>query len=114
MTAPVTLTFRHLPRSGELETSARDVGNRLQRFNSRITACHIVLEGNADAPGEGGPYKVKIHVSVPGAQIHAESVRPPDDRSPAARSALHSAYENAKRQLDKQKRLRMGPDIAGS
>ena len=45
MSSPVTLTFRHLPRSGALEASARDVGGRLQRLNDRMTACHIVLEG---------------------------------------------------------------------
>src|SRR6185437_14070019 len=73
MTAPVTLTFRHLPRSGALESAARDIGNRLHRLYQRMTACHIVLEGNAAAPEAGGPVHVRIHVSVPGAQIHAES-----------------------------------------
>lgn len=112
MTAPVTLTFRHLPRSGALESSARDIGNRLQQLHYRITACHIVLEGNAAAPGADGPYHVKIHVSVPGAQIHAESAS--GDPHAEARSALHSAYENAKRQLEKLKRLHSRSDVAGA
>jgi len=43
-------------------------------------------------------------VSVPGAQIHAESAS--GDRPVEARDALHSAYENAKRQLQKLQRLR--------
>jgi ribosome-associated translation inhibitor RaiA len=98
MTAPVTLTFRQLPRSGALESSARDIGHRLQQLHHRMTACHIVLEGNG-APGANGPYHVKIHVSVPGAQIHAESVHA------EAADPLHSAYENAKRQLEKLKRM---------
>jgi ribosome-associated translation inhibitor RaiA len=114
MTAPVTLTFRCLPRSGALETSARDIGERLRRLDSRITACHIVLEGNATAsvkPGPG-PYRVKIHVSVPGAQIHAESVQMPGEDHPDA-NALRSAYDNAKRQLEKLKELHSRPDVAG-
>jgi len=97
MTAAVTLTFRHLPRSGTLESSARDIGHRLQQLHHRMTACHIVLEGNGGAPGANGPYHVKIHVSVPGAQIHAESVHA------EATNPLHSAFENAKRQLEKLK-----------
>jgi len=109
MTAPVTLTFRHLPRSGALESAARDIGNRLHRLYQRMTACHIVLEGNAAAPEAGGPVHVRIHVSVPGAQIHAESAFA--DPHTQARIALHSAYENARRQLEKLKRLHSRPDV---
>jgi hypothetical protein len=104
MAPALTLTFRHLPRTGALESSARDSGHRLQLLFSRITACHIVLEGKPDANGEGYEYAVKIHVSVPGAQIHADSVQPSGEGHPEVRSALHAAYENAKRQLDAFKR----------
>ena len=71
MSLLVTLTFRQLPRSGALEASAREVGNRLQRLNDGMTACHIVFESAPEAAG-GVPFRVKIHLSVPGAQIHAE------------------------------------------
>jgi len=100
------LTFRCLPRSGALESSARDIGNRLQRLNSRITACHIVLEGDANASGKPGPrpYRVKIHVSAPGAQIHAESAQMSGEYHRET-NALRSAYDNAKRQLEKLKGL---------
>lgn len=98
MTAAVTLTFRHLARSGALESAARDIGQRLKALHHRMTACHIVIEGGGGESKAFSPYQVKIHLSVPGAQIHAESVLA-EDRNP-----LHSAYENAKRQLEKLKR----------
>jgi ribosome-associated translation inhibitor RaiA len=110
MTAPVTtLTFRHVPRSGALESAARDILSRLQNLYHRITACHIVLEGAAEAPGI--QYLVKIHVSVPGAQIHAESA--PRALHAESRHAFDSAYENVKRQLDKLKQLHDPPNVAG-
>ncbi len=109
MTAPVTLTFRHLPRHGSIEASARDIGNRLQRLNSGITSCHIVIEGSADGSGAKQPYRVKIHLSVPGAQIHAESAPQARMAGDIRTPALHSAYENAKRQLEKLKRLSVHP-----
>jgi ribosome-associated translation inhibitor RaiA len=112
MIAPLTLTFRHLPRSGALESSARDIGKRLQRLNDRMTACHIVFEGNVAERGDG-LYRVKIHVSVPGAQIHAESAQPSNEGHREVWDALHSAYDNAKRQLEKLKRLNLRPDSAG-
>jgi hypothetical protein len=111
MSSPVTLTFRHLPRSGALEASAREVGDRLQRLNEGMTACHIVFEGIPEAAADA-PFRVKIHVSVPGAQIHAESAQSPEGGQIAPHSPLHSAYENAKRQLAKFKQSYGRPDLA--
>lgn len=110
MSSPVTLTFRQLPRSGALEASAREVGDRLQRLNEDMTACHIVFEGAPEAAG-GVPYRVKIHLSVPGAQIHAESVRNPEEGQTVPHSPLRSAYENAKRQLAKLKQSHHRPNL---
>jgi hypothetical protein len=111
MSSPLTLTFRGLPRSGALEASARDVSDRLQRLNDRMTACHILFEGTPEAAG-GVPFRVKIHVSVPGAQIHAESARQPDEAQTATHSPLRSAYENAKNQLAKLKQSHGRPHLA--
>lgn len=111
MHSPVTLTFRHLPRSGALEASARDVCSRLQRLNDGMTACHIVFEGAPESAG-GAPFRVKIHVSVPGAHIHAESVRQAEGAW-AAPHPLRSAYENARRQLAKLKQSHDRPNFAG-
>jgi hypothetical protein len=111
MSSPLTLTFRHLPRSGALEASARDVGDRLQRLNDRMTACHIVFEGIPEASGSA-PFRVRIHMSVPGAQIHAESAQLLDEGRTAAHSPLRSAYENAKRQLAKLKHPYGAPNLA--
>ena len=111
MSSPVTLTFRHLPRSGALEASARDVGGRLHRLYDHMTACHIIFEGTPEAAG-GVPFRVKIHLCVPGAQIHAESARQAGVGQAAFHSPLHSAYENAKRQLEKLKPSYGGSDLA--
>jgi ribosome-associated translation inhibitor RaiA len=99
MTAPVSLTFRHLVRSGALESSAWEIGRRLKQLNTKMTSCHIELKGNGTASASDHTYQVKIHVSVPGAEIHAHSI---DAQS---LTPLNSAYENAKRQLEKHKRL---------
>jgi hypothetical protein len=100
MNSPVTFTFLHLPRSGALEACAREVGGRLQRLNDRMTACHIAFEGTPESAG-GAPIRVKIHLSIPGAQIHAEGARQSEVGQAAIHRALRSAYENAKRQLEK-------------
>ncbi len=108
MSSPVTMTFRHLPRSGALEASARDVGDRLQRLHEDMTACHIVFEGTPEVAG-GVPFRVRIHVSVPGAQIHADSIRQPGKEPTDHHGLLRSAYENARRQLAKFKQSSCRP-----
>jgi ribosome-associated translation inhibitor RaiA len=60
----------------------------------------------------GAPFRVKIHISVPGAQIHAESARQSNVGQAAINSPLRSAYENAKRQLEKLKQSRIGSYLA--
>jgi hypothetical protein len=106
MSARVTFTFRHLSRSGALESSAREVGSRLKKLCHGMTACHIVFEGHTGAPPANTAHQVKIHLSVPGAQIHAESL------VAEAGNPLHSAYENAKRQLEGLKRMQARAAVA--
>jgi hypothetical protein len=102
MGVPVTVTFRHFPRSWALEAAAREVGQRLQLLNDRMTGCHIVLEGDGVLHKEARDCVVKIHVCVPGAQIHAQGgLLPNEGMTQDARHALRAAYDNARRQLEK-------------
>jgi hypothetical protein len=99
MRSPMTLTFRNIDRSGELEARARELGDRLQRFGERITQCHMSLEGPADGRNNGTPFLVKIALTVPGAQIHADNL-PVDSAGHAdIYLAMRDAFNNARRQL---------------
>jgi ribosome-associated translation inhibitor RaiA len=106
MGAALTVTFRHLPRSGALEAAAREIGQRLQLLNDRMTGCHILLEGEEASHEAPRPCVVKIHVSVPGAQIHAEG-GPSEEEGQDARHALRAAYDNVKRQLERLNHSRL-------
>jgi hypothetical protein len=99
MRSPMTLTFRHITRSGALEARARELGSRLQRFGERITQCHVTLEGPADGGNTGAPYLVKIELAVPGAQIHADSLHVDSTGHGDIYLAMRDAFNNAKRQL---------------
>jgi len=97
MSSTLTLTFRHIERSGALEARAREFGERLRRSHDRISHCHITVLGES---GDGGfAIGVKIHVSVPGAQIHADGVAPDGAQPQDVFIALRDAYESARRQL---------------
>jgi ribosome-associated translation inhibitor RaiA len=98
MQSRITLAFLHIDRKIELETCAREMGNRLLRSNERITQCHVVIEGHSST-AERAQYSVKIHLSVACAQIHASSLYNNGERSADVYSALRAAFTDAKRQL---------------
>jgi len=101
MQLPV-ITFDGLERSGAVESRILEISKRLRRCNDRITHCHVTVNGSS-----GGPYpavSAKIHISVPGAQIHADSHSTNGVRHTDVFLALRHAYENARRQLQDLKR----------
>src|ERR1700730_10111291 len=95
----LTLTFLHIERSGALEARVREMGERLRRCNDRTTHCHItVVRGSGDDVDEyvnDASVAVKIHVSVPGAEIHADSVKPDGSRATDVFLAIRDAYDSA-------------------
>ena len=91
----LNVTFRRFARSGAVDARIREIGERLQRCDPRITQCHISVLGGA--PGDA--VSVRIHLSVPGAQIHADSANDGTPRHTDAFLALRKAYEGARSQL---------------
>ena len=114
MHAPMTLTYRHIDQSDALNARARELTRRLQRFGERITQCHLTVEGRVGHQRKGGPYSVKIHLSVPGAEIHADSLHGDGTRHSDVYSALRGAFNNAKRQLQDLNRERITSRISGA
>jgi len=104
-----TITFRHIDHSGALEDRAQKLGSRLGRFSERIMQCHITLEGPGDRRDGGAPYLVKIDLTVPGAQIHADSLHADGAGHKDIYIALRDAFNNAKRQLQGLHRDRYRP-----
>jgi hypothetical protein len=92
----LNVTFRRFERSGALEARVREIGERLQRCDPRITQCHISVLG--DGAGDGS-VSARIHLSVPGAEIHADSANGAGAGHTDAFLALRSAYEGARGQL---------------
>jgi hypothetical protein len=105
MRPDITLSFRHIERSGALEERARTLGARLERFSERIMRCHMTLEGPGNGH-EGAGYMVRIDLAVPGAQIHADSLHVDGAGHKDIYLALRDAFNSAKRQLQRLPRDR--------
>jgi hypothetical protein len=100
MTTRLTLTFRHVIRCGVIESLARDFGTRLERQEAGISRCDFTFLRLADTAIRPGQFAVRIHLSLPTAQIHADSVLRNGEGHTEVIGALREAYGNASRQLD--------------
>jgi putative sigma-54 modulation protein len=114
MHSPVTVNFRHLERSGALEARLREMGERLQRYSGGATRCRVTVEGGLEGGQEGARYSVSIHLSAPGAQIHADSVQHDGSGHRDVFEALRDAYGRARRQLQDLKRERQSSRLSGA
>jgi hypothetical protein len=90
-----------IPRYGALEARLREIGERLLRQSGRIARCRLTLESDGAASG----CWLKIHLSMPGAEIHVGSTFRPDDGA-EFNEALKEAYQSARRQLLEVERSR--------
>jgi ribosome-associated translation inhibitor RaiA len=113
MRSHVTLTFRNIERCGALEARALELGSRLQRFDKRLTQCHMTLEGADGDAGNIASYVTKIELSVPGAQVHADSLHGDNTRHADIYLAMRDAFDDAKRQLSDLHRNRTKPMHSG-
>lgn len=101
-----TLSFLNVERTPTVETRLRELSERLRRYHDRIRHCQMTVSRPAD---NGLRVAVRIHVSIPGAQIHAEGERRADVNEEAllhdaVLSAAADAFESARRQLGELQR----------
>ena len=69
MKLPIRITFRDLDRSDALELYVRERAAKLDTFADRITGCHVAVEAPHRHQHTGRHYRVRIDLTVPGAEI---------------------------------------------
>ena len=100
MLLPVQITFRHMEPSAAVEARARDLAARLERFYDRITSCRIVFDIPPAHRQKGGPFSVRIDVTVPGGEIFVDSERDLHAAHTDIHVALRDAFDAMRRQLE--------------
>lgn len=96
MQTPLRITFRHTDRSKALETRIRELLEKLERLHDRITGCHVVIDGPAVHPENGGVFAAHIEVTIPGGTVNAVSSR---QKHRDAYAAVTDVFDRARRQL---------------
>lgn len=102
MQVPLELSTRRITLSPALEADLRKRAGKLERHYDRITSCRIAVERPSNHHNEGGPYRVRVNVTVPGSELVAN--KEADDLN----AAIRDAFEAAERQVEEFSRRRRG------
>jgi ribosomal subunit interface protein len=95
MQVPLEISTRWIDLSPPLEAELRKRADRLERHSDRITSCRIAVErptGNHHQ--EGGPYRVRVDIMVPGSELVA------DKSDEELYTAIRQAFDAAERQVE--------------
>lgn len=108
MQIPLEITYRHIEASTALEEKIRQRVAKLERFNSRITSCRVIVEAPHQHQHQGNRFHVRIDITVPGNEIVVS--RDPEARQDHqdAYVAVRDAFNAAERQLEDHTRRRRG------
>jgi cold shock CspA family protein len=106
------ITFRHMSSSPAV---LADVQRRiiwLERFHPSIVGCHVAVEAPRKRHRQGGLFRVRVEVSVPGGEV-VVSRSPPEHHSHTdVYVAIRDAFRAARRELMDRARLMRG-DVKG-
>lgn len=103
MQVPLDITTQNVSLNPRDESLIEKRAAKLDRFYDRVTGCRVVIEGPGDHHRSGGPYKVRIHLAVPGNELTVDR-QTGDDLT----ASIHAAFDAITRQLRDYARTRRG------
>ncbi len=108
MLLPVQVTFRHMEPSPAAEARARELAAKLDHFYERVTSCRVVIDKPPSHRHKGGPFSVRVDVTVPGGELFATSDNEADAPHTDPYVALRDAFDEMRRQLEDYARRQRG------
>lgn len=102
MQVPLEISVRWLDLSPPLDAELRKRAAKLERYYNRITSCRIAVEApTGNHHQEGGPYRVRVDVTVPGAELVAD--KSAEDVFAAIRDAFNAMDRQVETYSQKQR-----------
>ena len=103
MEIPLNITTRDVDLTPELENLVRRKASKLERFYNGIVGCRITMEGPGNHHNTGGPYNVRLFITVPSGEI-VVSQKPQE----TLRAAIQASFQAAERQAEDLSQLQRG------
>lgn len=102
MQIPLEISARRVELSPALEADLRRRAAKLERLYDRMTSCRVAVEGPGQRRTEGGPFRVRLDITVPGSELVA------DKEAEDLNVAVRDAFQAAERQIDELAQRRRG------
>lgn len=103
MQVPLEITGHNVSIPKRTETLIARRAAKLERFYDRLTSCRVVIDPPDRHHKSGAPFKVRIHLGVPGHEITIDRQQEDD-----LTAAVHAAFDAATRKLQDYARTRRG------
>ena len=100
MQQPLQITFRHMNSSPAVEQTVRGHLTYLEQHFDNISGCRVVIEPPPAHRNKGGPFLVRVDLTVPGRELVAVSGRGDQGEHADAYVAIRDAFTAMERQLD--------------
>ncbi len=102
MQVPLEISTKLIELSPDLEADLRRRAAKLERFYDRLTSCRIAVERESLHHQDGGPFRVRIDITVPGTELVAKK------QSEDLNVAIRDAFQAAERQVEEFSQRRRG------
>ncbi len=103
MEIPVQITAHDFRLNPTVESEIRDKAAKLEMYYDRITRCRVVIEAPVGHHRHGGPYNVRLDVTVPGSELVVNRQADED-----LTVAIRNAFDAMRRRLEDYARQQRG------
>jgi len=105
---PLQITFRRMDPSPALERRIRALVSRLEKFDARITHCHVIVTPPPRHRRHGARYDFHIGIGLPDEVIAVRHARSGAAAHEDPFVALRDAFRAVRRKLEDYRRTRRG------
>ena len=95
----MTITFRGMESTAALTQYAEKRAAKLERFSDRLVSCRVTLESEGRHKSHGRTYRVRIDLTLPGAELVVGDHTRNDGAHQDAYSAIDIAFDEAGRMV---------------
>jgi cold shock CspA family protein len=100
MQTPVDIAFRRCEPSEEIRTEITAQAQRLEKFSSRITSCHVVVNGPQTRHRSGDLFHIQVRIAMPEHKDVVVDRRRRAGEREYALVAIREAFNAAARQIE--------------
>ena len=100
MRVPPEIAYRGIDKTPALEALIAEKIEKLEKFYTQISSCHLAIEKVHDHPEHGSPYRVRIDITVPeDREIVVDKSPDTGKQAQPLEALIRDAFDVANRQL---------------